>query len=145
MISFVLTLIRFHILGYSCFRKCFRCSDYIWKNRRDIVIPCIWLNYINLTRIGEPTQTRSSKPHPSVAYFTKEVHPRLAKRLLGFNGRLANRVLTSLVKEAIAHFMEQTVCDHTVHHSSCRSNSGEQPIYHIIWCMLVISYSVQKL
>ena len=36
----------------------------------------------------------------SVASFTKEVNPRLAKRPLKTNGRLANRWLTSLVKEA---------------------------------------------
>ena len=36
----------------------------------------------------------------SVAYFTKEVNQRLAKRPLETNGRLANRWLTSLVKEA---------------------------------------------
>ena len=65
---------------------------------------------MNLARIGEPTHTRSSKPHPSVAYFTKEVNPRLAKRPLVFNGRLANRGLTSLVKEA-------TVC--TSHGVDC--------------------------
>ena len=35
-----------------------------------------------------------------VASFTKEVNPRLAKRPLKTNGRLANRGLTSLVKEA---------------------------------------------
>ena len=34
-----------------------------------------------------------------MASFIKEVNPRLAKRLLVFNGRLANRGLTSLVKE----------------------------------------------
>ena len=37
-----------------------------------------------------------------VAHFIEEVNPRLAKRPLIFNGRLANRGLTSLVKEAIA-------------------------------------------
>ena len=36
----------------------------------------------------------------SVASFTKEVNSILAKRPLVFNGRLANRGLTSLVKEA---------------------------------------------
>ena len=36
----------------------------------------------------------------TVASFTKEVRPRLAKRPLELNGRLANRGLTSLVKEA---------------------------------------------
>ena len=35
-----------------------------------------------------------------VASFTKEVKSRLAKRRLVFNGRLADRGLTSLVKEA---------------------------------------------
>ena len=37
---------------------------------------------------------------PPVASFTKVVNPRLAKCPLVFNGRLANRGLTSLVKEA---------------------------------------------
>ena len=37
---------------------------------------------------------------PPVASFTKEVNPRLAKRPLKINGRLANHRLTSLVKEA---------------------------------------------
>ena len=36
----------------------------------------------------------------SVASFTSEVNPRLAKRPLKLNGRLANRELTSLVKKA---------------------------------------------
>ena len=40
------------------------------------------------------------KRGPTVASFTKEVNPRLAKRPLKTNGRLANRGLTSLVKEA---------------------------------------------
>ena len=39
----------------------------------------------------------------SVAYFTKEVNPRLAKRPLKTNGRLANHGLTSLVKETTGH------------------------------------------
>ena len=38
--------------------------------------------------------------YTTVASFTKEVNPRSAKRLLIFNGRLANRGLTSLVREA---------------------------------------------
>ena len=37
-----------------------------------------------------------------VASFTKEVNPRLAKRPLKTNGRLANLELTSLLKEATA-------------------------------------------
>ena len=36
--------------------------------------------------------------YTSVASFIKEVNSRLAKRPLVFNGRLANRGLTSLVK-----------------------------------------------
>ena len=35
-----------------------------------------------------------------MASFTKEVNPRLAKRPLKTNGRLANRELTSLAKAA---------------------------------------------
>ena len=38
--------------------------------------------------------------------FTKEVSLQLAKRPLVFNGRLANRGLTSLVKEATVNFAE---------------------------------------
>ena len=38
--------------------------------------------------------------HTLVAFFTKEVNPRLAKRPLVFNGRLVNRGLTFLIKEA---------------------------------------------
>ena len=37
---------------------------------------------------------------PPMAHFAKEVNPRLAKRPLKTNGRLANLELTSLVKEA---------------------------------------------
>ena len=36
-----------------------------------------------------------------VAFFDKDVYPRLAKRLLNINGRLANRGLTSLVKRPL--------------------------------------------
>ena len=36
----------------------------------------------------------------TVASFTKEVNPQLAKRPLKINGRLAYRGLTSLVKQA---------------------------------------------
>ena len=42
------------------------------------------------------------RPSSAVASFVKEVNPRLAKRPLVFNGRLANRGLTSLVKDATA-------------------------------------------
>ena len=40
------------------------------------------------------------RDYSPVASFTKEVNSWLAKRPLVFNGRLANRGLTSLVKEA---------------------------------------------
>ena len=43
------------------------------------------------------------------ASFTKEVNPRLAERQLVFNGRLANRGLTSLVKEATVGNLAATV------------------------------------
>ena len=42
--------------------------------------------------------------HITETSFTKEVNPRLAKRLLVFNGRLAYRWLTSLVKEATVFY-----------------------------------------
>ena len=44
-------------------------------------------------------QDNSQRP-VTVASLTKEVNWRLAKRPLKTNGRLANRQLTSLVKEA---------------------------------------------
>ena len=44
-----------------------------------------------------------SKRDLSGLFFTKEVNPRLAKRPLIFKGRLGNRGLTSLVKEATGH------------------------------------------
>ena len=46
-----------------------------------------------------------------MASFTKEVNPRLAKRPLVFNGRLANHGLTSLVKEATEHHALAQYCD----------------------------------
>ena len=49
--------------------------------------------------------------NPSVASFTKEVNSRLAKRPLIFNGRLANRGLTSLVKEAAAEVRITGICE----------------------------------
>ena len=42
-------------------------------------------------------------PLSLVASFIKEVNSRLAKHPLIFNGRLANRELTSLVKETTGH------------------------------------------
>ena len=45
-----------------------------------------------------------SNLYATVASFTKEVNPHLAKRPLVFNRGLAKRGLTSLVKEAIGHW-----------------------------------------
>ena len=39
--------------------------------------------------------------------FTKEVNPRLARRPLVYNGRLAHRGLTSLVKEVAGGLLDQ--------------------------------------
>ena len=47
--------------------------------------------------------------HWPVASFTKEVNPWLAKRPLVFNGRLANRGLTSLVKETTISYLTRWV------------------------------------
>ena len=44
--------------------------------------------------------TKIKRPCIAVASFTKQVNPRLTKRPLKTNGRLANLGLTSLVKEA---------------------------------------------
>ena len=60
------------------------------------------LTVINHAIIREPLLRMARHGHLGrhVASFTKEVNPRLAKRPLKTNGRLANRGLTSLVKEA---------------------------------------------
>ena len=59
-----------------------------------------------------------------VASFTKEVNRRLAKRPLVFNGRLANRRLTSLVKDALAMELRH----------SCTNPS----IYWWTWCYVFL-------
>ena len=51
-------------------------------------------------------------PLQPVVSFTKEVTPRLAKRPLKINGRLANRGLTSLVKEATVISFKTVLLDH---------------------------------
>ena len=47
-----------------------------------------------------------------VASFTKEVNPRLAKRPLKINGRLANLELASLLKEATAGVLNSEKLHH---------------------------------
>ena len=49
-----------------------------------------------------------------VTSFTKEVISRLAKRLLFFNGRLANHRLTSSVKEATGDPLIQGISSHRI-------------------------------
>ena len=55
----------------------------------------------------------------SVASFTKEVNLQLAKRPLKINGRLANRRLTSLVKEATDVFFH-FIFWHQEHELTCQ-------------------------
>ena len=50
-------------------------------------------------RNGKSSHNLDVEGCPSTAFFGKEVTPRLAKRPLKTNGRLANLGLTSLVKE----------------------------------------------
>ena len=63
-------------------------------------------HFINIRRwdISTTRCKRDVIPSLTVVPFTKEVNPRLAKRPLVFNGHLANRGLTSLVKEATGVF-----------------------------------------
>ena len=75
------------------------------------ILSCGWVDLGKILR--GPTETKATcsvqsanyQGQPTgldatVASFTKEVNPRLAKRPLVFNGRLANRGLPSLVNEA---------------------------------------------
>ena len=71
-------------------------------------------------------------PVNGVAYFNKEVNQRLTKPPLKTNGGLANRSLTSLVKEA-------TQCDQQgrAFQGGCRANAQSREYSlearHIIW------------
>ena len=49
-----------------------------------------------------------------MAYFTKEVNLGLAKRPLVFNGRLANRGLTPLVKEVSDHQGQEMIVEYEI-------------------------------
>ena len=73
--------------------------------------------------------------HLTVASFTKEDHPRLAKRPLKTNGRLANRGLTSLVKEATGRdpsvkkrIGTSRVVSHTQHNSEPILGRNDSPL-----------------
>ena len=70
-------------------------SKLLWHS----VIPTIFKNQMMSLDIANEFET-------PVVSFTKEVNPRLAKRPLIFNGRLDNRGLTSLVKEATGMLMQ---------------------------------------
>ena len=61
----------------------------------------IWLKYVIWGLIyNKPLFVQITHSWRTVTSFTKEVNPQLAKRPLKTNGRLANRGLTNLVKEA---------------------------------------------
>ena len=64
-----------------------------------------------------------------MASFTKEVNPRLAKRPLKTNGRLANRRLTSLVKED------------TGVAAQAASNNGKRQLFKQKWCVSDVNTS----
>ena len=67
-----------------------------------------------------------------LASFTKEVNPRLAKRPLVFNGRLANRRLTSLVKEATVEY--RSLCVRLfLSDSSCRTRDVRLLVHEFLW------------
>ena len=66
----------------------------MWK------VQIIIRNLHHVTVVSQALFAYVSSGPPPVTSFTKEVNPRLAKRPLEINGRLANRGLTSLVKEA---------------------------------------------
>ena len=78
----------------------------------------------------------------SVPSFAKEVNRRLAKRPLVFNGRLANRWLTSLVKEAIVftrvlafgycRYLRVSVCP-SIMSLSVRKLDTSSSLNHQIW------------
>ena len=59
-----------------------------------------WLAQTNYDALMTQHTTENMQASTPVASFTKEVNPRLAKLPLKTNRRLANRGLTSLVKEA---------------------------------------------
>ena len=70
--------------------------DELWNNEKYKRAGFSW--YIN-------TDIRNCNLNNTMASFTKEVNPRVAKRLLVFNGHQANRWLTSFVKEAIENLI----------------------------------------
>ena len=77
--------------------QCFALKSYIYPELLDYVCTEPWVEPLKSYHWDWFGHWNCWRP---VASFTKEVNPRLAKRPLKTNGRLANRGLTSLVKEA---------------------------------------------
>ena len=89
--------------------------------------------------------------HATVASFTMEVKPRLAKRPLVFNGRLANRGLTSLGRQTrrrgLSHRLEPTPIDqfrqsHTPHHTTLEQKCALFCSY-VVYCGIMDSCIVE--
>ena len=80
---------------------------------------------------GQHTPSTHSQYTPG-ASFTKEVNLGLAKRPLVFNGRLANRGLTSLVKEATDTCQSHSyICTHTPMHTRFNTLRPKWKGYHL--------------
>ena len=69
-----------------------------WSSKAQVILKNSYLDLQSALYL-----LRAGHIYTPVASFTKEVNPRLAKRPLKTNGHLANRGLTSLVKEATGH------------------------------------------
>ena len=91
----------------------------------------VWFKYVALLMVA-PNDFVSWDTNKAVASSTKDVNPRLAKRLLKTNGRLANLELSSLVKEATGNGL--IIVSHNVHMKLCIQQ--ELYLYH---CIIVIS------
>ena len=72
------------------------------ENQSPFIQVITWCNTGNLPLPEPMTMTHMALP---VASFIKEVNRRLAKHPLKTNGQLANRKLTSLVKEATCDWL----------------------------------------
>ena len=107
MESYILIVIR-HDIGYGGGWGC--CggggspNDKKFNQAKATTEVVVGMLQIKLKRDNalENSICKMADPTVQMASFTKEVNPRLAKRPLKTNGRLANRGLTSLVKEATA-------------------------------------------
>ena len=111
------THMEFECFWYGKLATIQRCS---WLNRLLITIDYLLKGFLSRKSINDMFDMAQNCHAPihsvtgchqggfvSVFYFTKEVNPRLIKRSLKTNGRLANLELTSLVKKA-SGVMEKT-------------------------------------